>query len=201
MTTHKGLPIVAFAAQADWDEWLAREGGTRSGVWLKLAKKAAGVASVSKAEAIETALTHGWVDGQLNPFDDRFWLVRFTPRGPRSKWSQINRDTAMRLIAEGRMAPAGLAQIDKAKADGRWDAAYAPQSKAEVPDDLKMALAAEPAAQAFFATLSGANRYAVLYRIHDARTARTRSERIAKFVAMLARGEVLHPKPVGKMDR
>ena len=193
MPDHKGLPILAFQSQADWDAWLAHHGAGSVGIWLKFAKKSASALSVSKPEAIGTALAHGWIDGQLDRFDDQFWLVRFTPRGPKSKWSQINRDTALRLIAEGRMTPAGLAQVDRAKADGRWDGAYAPQSQAEVPDDLRAALAAEPAASAFFGTLKGANRYAVLYRIHDAKTAKTRSGRIERFVAMLARGETIHP--------
>ena len=193
MTDHKGLPILAFESQVDWAAWLARHGAGSTGVWLKLAKKTSGAASVTKAEAIEAALAHGWVDGQLDRFDDRHWLVRFTPRGPRSKWSQINRDTAARLIAEGRMRPAGLAAVATARADGRWQAAYAPQSQAEVPADLRAALDAEPAAGAFFATLTGANRYAVLYRIHDAKTAKTRAARIEKFVAMLKRGATVHP--------
>ncbi len=191
--SHKGLPIIAFPAQADWDAWLAENGAGSVGLWMKLAKKSAGVPSVTKARAIETALSRGWIDGQLDRFDDHFWLVRFTPRGPKSKWSQINRATAARLITEGRMTPAGLAEVEKAKADGRWNAAYAPQSRAEIPDDLRAALAAAPEAKAFFDTLKGANRYAVLYRVHDAKTAATRAARIEKFVAMLARGETVYP--------
>jgi uncharacterized protein YdeI (YjbR/CyaY-like superfamily) len=193
MTDHKGLPIFAFQSQADWDAWLAHHGPGSVGIWVRLAKKSARALGVSKPEAIETALGHGWIDGQLDRFDDQSWLVRFTPRGPKSKWSQINRDTALRLIAEGRMNPAGLAEVNRAKGDGRWVAAYAPQSRAEVPVDLREALDTEPAASAFFATLRGANRYAVLYRIHDAKTAKTRAVRIEKFVAMLARGETIHP--------
>jgi len=193
MSDHKGLPILAFQSQADWDAWLAHHGAGSVGVWLKFAKKAGGALSVSKPEAIETALAHGWIDGQLDRFDDRFWLVRFTPRGAKSKWSQINRETALRLIAEGRMEPAGLAEVHRAKGDGRWVAAYAPQSRAEAPEDLRQALDAEPAASVFFAGLKGANRYAVLYRIHDAQTTKTRAARIERFVAMLARGETIHP--------
>jgi uncharacterized protein YdeI (YjbR/CyaY-like superfamily) len=194
MTDHKGLPILAFQSLAEWDAWLARHGADSAGVWLRFAKKSAASPSIGKPEAVEAALAHGWIDGQLDRLDERFWLVRFTPRGPRSKWSQINRDAAQRLIAAGRMHPAGLAEVDRAKADGRWEAAYAPQSRSEVPADLRAALDAEPSASAFFATLSGANRYAVLYRIHDAKTAKTRAARIEKFVAMLARGETLHPR-------
>ena len=137
---------------------------------------------------------HGWIDGQIDALDERFWLTRFTPRSAKSKWSQNNCAAAERLIAANRMQPAGLAAAEAAKADGRWSAAYAPQSRAEVPADLAEALDANPEAKAFFATLKGANRYAVLYRIHDAKTAKTRAARIEKFVAMLERGEVLHPK-------
>jgi uncharacterized protein YdeI (YjbR/CyaY-like superfamily) len=194
LTDHKGLKILAFSSQSAWDAWLLEQGSASTGLWLRFAKPAAEVASVTKAEAIETALAHGWIDGQLDRLDAHFWLTRFTPRGAKSKWSQNNCATADRMIAEGRMRPAGLAAVEAAKADGRWSAAYAPQSRAEVPDDLAAALDADPAAKAFFATLTGANRYAVLYRVHDAKTAKTRAARIAKFVAMLARGEVLHPK-------
>ena len=193
MLQHKGLPVQAFASQEAWQQWLAKHGAASSGIWLKFAKKTSGVASISKAEAIESALAFGWIDGQLDKLDEIFWLTRFTPRGPRSKWSQVNVATATKLLATGRMTPAGLAEVDKAKADGRWDAAYAPQTKAEVPDDLQAALDAEPAAKAFFATLKGANRFAVLYRIHDAKTEKTRAARIEKFVAMLARSETIHP--------
>lgn len=193
MTDHKGLPIHAFPDQAAWAAWLAGQGAGSPGLWVKFAKAGSGAVTVGKPEVIETALAHGWIDGQLDRFDDRFWLVRFTPRGPRSKWSQINRDTALKLIAEGRMTPAGQAEVDRAQADGRWDAAYAPQSRMEIPDDLLAALDAAPEAKAFFATLKGPNRYAVLYRVHDAKTARTRAARIEKFVAMLARGEVVYP--------
>jgi uncharacterized protein YdeI (YjbR/CyaY-like superfamily) len=193
MTEHKGLPILSFADQAAWDAWLAARGATTAGIWLKLAKKTAAMPSLTKAEAIESAIIHGWIDGQLDRFDAESWLTRFTPRGPRSKWSENNRATAETLLAAGQIRPAGLAEIAKAKADGRWDAAYAPQSRAEIPADLQAALDAEPAAKAFFATLKGANRYAVLYRIHDAKRPETRAARIGKFVEMLKRGEVLHP--------
>ena len=160
---------------------------------MKFAKKSTGTACVGKPAAIESAIAHGWIDGQLDGFDTDFWLVRFTPRGPKSKWSQINRAAALRLIEDGRMTPAGMAEVERAKTDGRWTAAYAPQSRAEIPADLAVALAATPAAQAFFETLRGANRYAVIYRIHDARTAKTRAARIVRFVDMLSRGETLHP--------
>lgn len=198
VAAHKGVPILNFETQAMWEHWLLEHGTTTPAVWLKFAKKGSGHSTVSKAEAIEGALAHGWVDGQLDKFDESFWLVRFTPRGPRSKWSQVNRATASRLLAEGRMAQGGLAEIEKAKSDGRWDAAYAPQSTAEVPDDLQEALDAEPDARAFFATLNGSNRYAIIYRINAATRASTRAERIAKFVAMLRRGETIHPQGAPK---
>jgi uncharacterized protein YdeI (YjbR/CyaY-like superfamily) len=191
--TRAGLPIRAFASASLFEQWLVGQLADSKGIWLKLAKQGSGVASVTKAEAIEVALCHGWIDGQLNPYDERFWLIRFTPRSAKSHWSQINRTTATRLTAEGRVSAAGLVQIEAAQRDGRWDGAYAQQSKAEVPPDLQAALDAIPAAKAFFATLRGANRYAVLYRIQDAKTPATRQARIEKFVDMLARGEVLHP--------
>ena len=193
MTKHKGLPVLAFASREAWESWLAKHGAASPGIWLKLARRGAVVACVGKAAAIEAALAYGWIDGQLDAFDERSWLVRFTPRGPRSKWSQNNVETAKTLLAAGRMTAAGLAEVEKAKADGRWDAAYAPQSRAEVPQDLGAALDADPAAKAFFATLKGANRFAILYRIHDAKTEKTRAARIEKFVAMLALGQTIHP--------
>ena len=187
-----GLPIRSFPDAAAWEAWLAAEPRSSAGVWLKLAKRSAAAASVSKAEAIDAALCHGWIDGQLNPFDDAWWMMRFTPRKPRSKWSANNRRRAEELAAAGRLEPAGLAEIEAAKADGRWQAAYASASKATVPDDLAAALDAEPGARAFFDTLTGANRYAILYRVHDAKKPETRARRIAKFVAMCARGETVH---------
>ena len=189
---HKELPILAFADAAALDAWLADAPRESGGFWLKLAKKGADFASVSKAEAIDAALCHGWIDGQLDRYDEQAWLIRFTPRRPRSKWSEVNRERALALIADGRMRAAGLAEIEAAKADGRWDAAYAPQSRAEVHPDLAAALAANPKAAAFFATLKGANRYAILYRVADAKKPETRAKRIAAFVEMLERGETVH---------
>jgi uncharacterized protein YdeI (YjbR/CyaY-like superfamily) len=191
-TERAGLPIRAFADAAAWEAWLGAQPRSSSGVWLKLAKKSAGTASVSKAEAIDAALCHGWIDGQLNPFDEDWWLVRFTPRKSRSAWSANNRRRAEELFAAGRIAPAGLAEIDAAKTDGRWEAAYVSQGKMTVPDDLAAALDADPQARAFFDTLTGANRYAILYRVQQAKKPETRVARIAKFVAMCARGETLH---------
>jgi len=188
----KGLPVLAFGDAPAFEAWLARQPRDGAGLWLKLAKKGSGIASLSKAETVDAALCHGWIDGQMNPYDERSWLIRFTPRRPRSKWSLVNRERAEELIAAGRMRPAGLAEVDAAKADGRWDNAYPPHSRAEPPPDLQAALDASPAAAAFFATLKGANRYALIYRVLDARKPETRAARIAGFVAMLERGETLY---------
>jgi uncharacterized protein YdeI (YjbR/CyaY-like superfamily) len=190
--THAGLPIVGFADQAAFEAWLVAQPVDSPGLWLKLDKQGSGIASLSKAEAIDAALCHGWIDGQLDKYDECCWLIRFTPRKPRSKWSEINRRRAIELAAEGRVKATGLKQIDAAKADGRWDAAYAPASTAEVPADLRAALDANPQAAAFFATLKGANRYAVLYRIGASKKPETRARKIIDFVAMLARGETSH---------
>jgi uncharacterized protein YdeI (YjbR/CyaY-like superfamily) len=150
------------------------------------------VASVTKSEAIDSALCFGWIDGQLDKYDDDSWLIRFTPRRPRSKWSEVNRKRATELIAAGRMQASGQLEIDNAKSDGRWDAAYAPASKAEVPPDFQAALDTNPRAAAFFATLKGANRYAVLYRIGAVKRAETRARKIVDFILMLERGETIH---------
>lgn len=187
-----GLPILAFADCATFEAWLEAQGSSALGLWLKLAKKGAPDLTLSKGEAIDAALCHGWIDGQLNKYDDHYWLVRFTPRTRGSKWSEVNRTRAIELTVEGRMRPAGLDQIEAAKADGRWTAAYAPASTAEVPPDLATALAASPDASAFFATLKGANRYAILYRIGAVKKAETRARKITEFVAMLERGETIH---------
>jgi uncharacterized protein YdeI (YjbR/CyaY-like superfamily) len=193
VTSKADLPILRFASREEWRAWLAAQHATSAGVWLKLAKAGTGIASVTYAEALEVALCHGWIDGQKGGFDDEFWLQRFTPRKPRSRWSRINRDKATALIERGEMEPAGLREVDAAKADGRWDAAYEGQRTATVPDDLQRALDANPAAAAFFSTLDGANRYAILYRVQDAKKPETRARRIDKYVAMLAAGEKLHP--------
>ncbi|HEY0130798.1 MAG TPA: YdeI/OmpD-associated family protein, partial [Allosphingosinicella sp.] len=174
------------------ERWLEAQPAGCAGLWIKFAKAGSGLASVTKREAIDAALCHGWIDGQLDRYDDRHWLIRFTPRKARSKWSQVNRARATELLEAGRMRPGGLAQIEAAKADGRWEAAYAPASKAEVPADLQAALDRSPAAATFFATLTGANRYAILYRIGAVKKAETRARKIAEFVAMLERGETVH---------
>lgn len=187
-----GLPILAFASPEAFETWLGEHHADSGGLWLKIARKGADEPSVTYGEAIEVALCHGWIDGQKGRFDERHWLQRFTPRKPGSRWSQINRDKASALIEAGRMRPAGLREVEAAQADGRWEAAYAGQRTATVPDDLRAALDAEPKAAAFFEQLDSANRYAVLYRVHDAKRPETRARRIREFVAMLAEGRRPH---------
>ncbi|HEV2596429.1 MAG TPA: YdeI/OmpD-associated family protein [Sphingomicrobium sp.] len=187
-----GLPILAFVDADALDRWLESQPESASGLWIKFSKAGSDVPSVTKAEAIDVALCHGWIDGQLNAFDDHHWLVRFTPRKPRSKWSQVNRSRAIELAKAGRIRPRGLAQIAAAKADGRWDAAYPPASQAEVPADLQAALDRSPDAAAFFANLKGANRYAILYRIAAMKKQKSRARKISDFIAMLERHETVH---------
>ncbi len=188
-----GQPKLLFEDQQDWSGWLAENYATSTGVWLKLAKKAAGLQSVSYEEALETALCFGWVDSQKKSYDDTAWLQRFSPRGPKSIWSKINCQKAEDLIRAGRMKPAGLAAVELARQDGRWDAAYDSQRTSVVPADLQAELDKNEAAQAFFNTLDSANRYAFLFRIQTAKKPETRSRRIEQFVQMLARHEKLHP--------
>ena len=187
------LPMIPFASQEAWEAWLEEHHATSDGLWLKIAKKGAGLETVSYAEALEAALCYGWIDGQKASFDDRYWLQRFTPRRPRSKWSKVNRKKATELIEEGRMKPAGLREVERAKADGRWDAAYDAQSTAAVPDDLLRELEKNDAAREFFATLDSRNRYAILYQIQDAKRPETRTRRIEKYVAMLTEQRKLYP--------
>jgi uncharacterized protein YdeI (YjbR/CyaY-like superfamily) len=186
------LPTIAFASRAEWAAWLADHHDDMDGLWLKFAKKGSGIASVSYAEAVEVALCHGWIDGQAAAADDAYWLQRFTPRRARSRWSKINRERATELIERGEMQPAGLAEVERAKADGRWDAAYEGARTATVPDDLRAALDADDRAREFFATLDGANRYAILYRVQDAKRPETRARRIEKYVAMLREHRKIH---------
>jgi uncharacterized protein YdeI (YjbR/CyaY-like superfamily) len=188
-----GLPVIAFATEADWEAWLMANHGTSKGLWIKIAKKASGVTTIDYAQALDGALCWGWIDGQKGALDKQFFLQRFTPRGPRSKWSQINRDKVSALEAQGRMRPAGIAEVERAKADGRWDDAYEPQSRATVPDDLQAALDADPAAAAFFATLDRVNRFSILFRLRDAKKPETRARRLAQFVQMLAEGRKIYP--------
>jgi uncharacterized protein YdeI (YjbR/CyaY-like superfamily) len=192
------LPVIAFKSQQDWDAWLTSQRTRSKGLWLKLAKKASGVASVSKQEAIDAALCHGWIDGQLDSFDEKYWLIRFTPRQSASKWSEKNRARALQLVEMGRVQPAGLKEIERARTDGRWNGAYASQSTAQVPDDLRAALEKNGKAKRFFETLDSRNRYAILYRIHNVKKAETRIARIEQFVTMLFEGKTLYPLKSGR---
>ncbi len=186
------LPVLAFATQAELEEWLEREHATARGAYVRLAKKGSGVPSVTYAEVVESLLCFGWIDGVSRRVDDRFYVQRITPRRPRSVWSQKNVQAVETLIATGRMRPAGLAAAGAAQADGRWERAYPGAAGMTVPDDLAAALAAEPAAQQAFAGLDGTNRYAVLWRVHTAATPETRARRIAAAVEMLTEGRRPH---------
>lgn len=187
------LPTLFFASPAEWEEWLEKNHALSDGIWIKIAKKDAGIESVRYPEVLESALCFGWIDARREALDEHHFLQRLTPRRPRSKWSRINRDTAERLIAQGRMRPAGLTEVERAKADGRWEAAYTGQRQSAVPDDLQRELDERPKAKAFFAQLTSQNRYAILYRLQDAKRPETRARRLAKFVAMLEAGETIHP--------
>jgi uncharacterized protein YdeI (YjbR/CyaY-like superfamily) len=191
----KDLPIVEFPDRITWERWLEEHHESSGGVWLKIAKKDSGATTVSYPEALEEAIRCGWIDGQKGAHDDSFWLQRCGPRGPRSKWSEINRRKATELIEQGRMRPAGVAQVERAKRDGRWEVAYAPQSTVTVPDDFQRALDAHPRANEFFATLKRSERYSFLYRIYDAKRPETRARRIGEYVAMLAEGKTIHRRP------
>lgn len=186
------LPLIEFADCAAWEAWLQANHDVSPGVWLLLAKRTAPRATVTQAQAVQAALCFGWIDGQVGRHDEHFYKQRFTQRRARSKWSQLNCQRATELIASGLMQPPGLKQVELAKADGRWDAAYEPQSSASVPADFAQALAANPPAQDFFATLTGVRRYSFLYRIQDAKRPETRARRIEKFVALLAEQKTLN---------
>jgi uncharacterized protein YdeI (YjbR/CyaY-like superfamily) len=188
------LPLLTFADAAEFERWLDEHGESAPGAWLRFARQGAPETTVSKSDAIDSALAYGWVDGQLGRIDEAFFKTRFTPRRPRSVWSQANRERVEQLERAGRMRPAGRRQVELAKADGRWAAAYARQSQAAPDPDLDAALDAEPAARRLFDALDAANRFAVLYRVHQARTPQKRAAKIAQLVAMLARGETLHPR-------
>jgi uncharacterized protein YdeI (YjbR/CyaY-like superfamily) len=192
VTLPTDLPVLGFPDQAALEAWLETEAATAPGVYVKLAKKGAGVPSVTYAELVESCLCFGWIDGRSNRLDDSFYLQRITPRRARSVWSQKNVDAVEALILAGRMRPTGLAAVDAARADGRWDRAYAGSATITVPDDLAAALAAEPAAQREFEALDGANRYAVLWRVHTAASDATRAKRIAAMVQLLKDGGRLH---------
>jgi uncharacterized protein YdeI (YjbR/CyaY-like superfamily) len=186
------LPVHLFAGQGEMEEWLEENHDSSQGVWLKIGKKGASEPSVTYEEAVELALCFGWIDSQVRRFDDQHYVQRFTPRRPRGRWSKINREKAEALIAAGKLRPAGLAEVEAAQADGRWEAAYAGQRTAKVPPDLQRELDANPAAREFFASLDSANRYAIVYRLDDAKKPETRERRLRKFIAMLERGEKIH---------
>ena len=187
-----GLPIVSFESARAWEGWLNEHHHSSKGAWVKIARKNAKVPSATYDELVEVALCYGWIDSQAGSYDDSYWLQRFTPRGPRSKWSKVNRAKVAELIESGKMQPAGLAAVELAKGSGAWEQAYDSPSSARVPDDLRAALDANPEAAAFFETLNSSNRYAILHRVHDAKRPETRARRIVKFVDMLSRGEKLY---------
>ncbi len=193
MTEKQDLPTLFFESSAAWRAWLAKHHASAAGAWLKLAKKDSGIASVSYSEALDVALCYGWIDGQKDRYDGEHWLQRFTPRRPRSKWSKINCERIAALVAKGKMRPPGLREVEAAKADGRWEAAYQGMRAAEVPDDLRQELDANERARDFFATLSSANRYAILYRLHEAKRPETRARRLKQYVTMLSEGKKFHP--------
>jgi len=190
----KDQPVLLFTSQKDWAKWLDKNHANSSGIWMRLAKKASELKSVNYAEALDVALCYGWIDGQKKSYDEESWLQKFTPRGAKSIWSKINREKAEALIATGKMKPAGLQAIEKAKLDGRWDAAYDSQSKATVPEDFQVELDKNKKAKDFFATLKSVNRYAILFRIQTAKKAETRAKRIQQFIQMLERNETIHPQ-------
>lgn len=193
MKRSEDLPIIEFRNQQDWEAWLAEHHADPTGIWLKIAKKAPGIVSLTYAEALEGALCYGWIDGQKAALDEQCWLQKFTPRRAKSIWSKINCDKANALIKAGRMQEAGLRQVELARADGRWEAAYAGQRDITIPEDLQRELDKNQQAQDFFNTLDRTNRYAILFRIQTAKKAETRTARIQKFVGMLAKNEKLYP--------
>lgn len=192
MPVKKDLPVKRFRSKAAWENWLRRQHETSPGIWLELAKKDSGLVSVSYREAVEVALCYGWIDGQAASVDGKRYRQRFTPRRPRSNWSRINCAAVERLHAEGRLAPAGVRQMLAAQQDGRWAAAYASPRSIEVPEDLQAELETNPRARGFFEQLDSRNRYAILYRLHDAKKPETRQRRLEKFVRMLEAEETLH---------
>lgn len=192
METYKELPVLFFADQQQWEQWLAEHYAEPSGVWLKFAKKDSGITSLSYDPALKAALCYGWIDGQAKSVDETYYLQKFTPRRPKSIWSKRNVGIVEQLIQEGKMQPSGQAAIDAAKADGRWDQAYDSSSNMTIPEDLQAALDANPKAKAFYETLNKTNTYAILWRVQTAKKPETRATRIEKLVAMLERGEKLH---------
>jgi len=188
------LPELGFGSRADLEQWLIENGSTSRGIWLRIGKKGAAQPGVSYLEAVEAGLCHGWIDGQAKAGNESFYLQRFTPRRTKSPWSRINRERAIRLLEAGLMQPGGLREVERAKADGRWDAAYEPSTTITVPEDLQAALDRNPAAAEAFSKLTRANRYSVLYRLGAAKRAETRARRMEQFVTMLAEGRTIYPQ-------
>jgi uncharacterized protein YdeI (YjbR/CyaY-like superfamily) len=188
------LKVLAFSDSSEFESWLEREHQHLDGLWIAIAKKGTGVPSVTHPQALEIALCFGWIDGQRRAQDDIYFLQRFTPRKARSPWSKINRAKAEALIDSGQMRPAGVAEVERARKDGRWDAAYAGAKSATTPPELQVELDADPKAEAFFASLSSQNRYSIIYRINEAKRPETRQRRIAKYLEMLRNQETIHPQ-------
>lgn len=193
MKNADNLPVMTFESQQSWEVWLKEHYADTQGIWLKIAKKATDIASVSYAQALESAICYGWIDGQKASFDHQYWLQKFTPRRPKSIWSKVNCDAAMILLATGKMQPAGIQQMEQAQADGRWEAAYESQSQITIPADLQSELDKNQQAKEFFSTLDSRNRYAVLFRIQTAKKPETRAARIQKFVEMLSKNQKIYP--------
>jgi uncharacterized protein YdeI (YjbR/CyaY-like superfamily) len=193
MTKRTELPTLSFESKKNWADWLAKQHNKSAGVWLKFARKGSNIPSLTYEEAVEVALCYGWIDSQGKSLDTDHWLQKYTPRGPKSVWSKINTERAEKLIASGEMRPVGLRAIEAAKQDGRWDAAYESPKNILVPEDFRVELDKTPNAKAFFAALNRVNRYAILFRIHNAKRAETRTRRIRQFVEMLERGEKIYP--------
>jgi uncharacterized protein YdeI (YjbR/CyaY-like superfamily) len=195
------LPLLTFSSPSAFSRWLAAQPDNSPGAWLKFAKKGAPETTISKSDAIDVAIAHGWIDGQLGRLDEFFFKTHFTPRRPKSAWSKINRERAERLIKSGRKMQRGLSEINKAKADGRWQTAYASQSKAVPHADLQAALDRDACAREAFKALDSANRYAIIYRVHRAKTEEKRATKIAELLAMLRRGEAIHPRRIRRGSR
>ncbi len=192
------LPLLTFSTSAAFKRWLAAQPANSKGAWIKFAKKGAAEATLNKSDAIDLALAHGWIDGQLGAVDEFYFKTRFTPRKPQSLWSTKNCERINKLIELGQMTQQGMAQVDAAKADGRWEAAYPSQSSATLHADLQAALGADPQARQVFEELDAANRYAIIYRVHQAKTVEKREAKIAELMAMLRRGETIHPRRVAR---
>lgn len=193
MDPKPGDPVEQFAKPEDFERWLCKHHRTASCIWVKYAKKKSGIPSIDWNQAVDVALCYGWIDGQAKSIDETHSIQRFTPRGRRSKWSKLNRERVARLVKAKRMQPAGLAEVERAKADGRWDAAYDSPANAGIPDDLAKVLAQSAKAKQFFESLNAQNRYSILYRLQDAKKPETRARRLEKFVEMLKKGEKLYP--------